>query len=129
MKKIRVTGELYIYLVLLIILTACKFCNINYDLYTFWQPIIDDIILLILLLCILSHSSHWYWFSKRILYSLIFMLFINMYTKLFGMSVIEYTEWYFMPLIVMIYVGTLSTIIEIINKLYTLWRDGKIKFF
>lgn len=129
MKIIRVLKESCIYIIFIVLLGCLKFNSINQQLYEFWQPIIDDFILLILLGFMILNSFKWRWFSKRILYSMIFILILNTYTKLFGMDVDIYFKWYILPLLSIVYTITITTILEICYKLYILWGDGEIKFY
>jgi len=129
MSKLIKVGEGIIYIIFIILLLTFKLGNEQLDLYLFWQYIIDNFILLLLLLIILFNSDNWNWFSKRILYSLFFILILNTYSKLFGMDSYIYCHWYIIPLLSLGYSITLSAIFKITYKLYKLWNDGKIKFY
>lgn len=129
MNKIEILKEGCPYIILAIIIASFKFAYIDFNLYKFWQPIIDDLILLVFLFFIFLNSKNWNWFSKRILYSLIFILFLNTYTKLFGLPTEIYSHWYLIPLLSVTYSLTISITIETTYKLYKLWKDGKIKFY
>lgn len=127
--NLKILSQFSIYIVLLICVLSYKFAVTDWLSYKFWQPLIDDLILLIFLGFTYIHSKKWHWFSKRILYTLTFTFFLNTYAKLFGMDPILYLQWYYIPLLIMIYSLSISSIIEITYKLYTLWKNGKIKFF
>lgn len=127
MKKI--SGELCIYPIILIIVGSYYLCIKNYDLFLFWKELIDNAILLILLIFMLLNSSKWHMYSKRLLWSLIFILLVNSYTRLFGMPLLDYLEWYFLPLIITTNIMVITIVCEITYKLYILWKNGKIKLF
>lgn len=129
MNRLIKVGESIIYIIFTILIFSFKFSNEQLELYLFWQYIIDNFILLLLLLIILFNSDTWNWFSKRILYSLFFILILNSYGKLFGMDSYIYCHWYILPLLSLGYSLTLSTIFKITYRLYKLWKDGKIKFY
>lgn len=118
-------SEVEPYLIFLILIICAKLAPLNWELYLFWQPIIDNTILLIFLLFMINRSHSWLWLSKRIVYTLTFIIFLNTYVKLFGMESNIYFKWYIVPLISFIYTSTISSIIEISYKLYILWRNGK----
>lgn len=121
-------SEVEPYLIFIILIACYKLAPLNWELYFFWQPIIDNVILLIFLIFMLFRSYSWSWLSKRLVYSLIFILLLNSYTKLFTMEVNLYFKWYIVPLMSLAYAISISSVIEIGYKLYTLWKDGKIKF-
>lgn len=123
------SGELFIYIIVLIIIGSLHFCNTNYELFLFWKEIIDNLIYLILFIIIALNSSKWHPFSKRLLWSLIFILLLNSYARLFGMPILDYLNWYTLPLLITSSIMVISTSCELIYKLYILWKNGKIKFF
>lgn len=122
-------SEVEPYLIFIILMICAKLAPLNWELYKFWQPMIDNGILLIFLIFMLIRSVNWRWLSKRIVYGLIFMLCINTYSQLFGMSLNLYVNWYVIPVLSITYTITITSTIEIIYKLYLLWKDGKIKFY
>jgi hypothetical protein len=122
-------SEVEPYLIFAIIIACFKVAITNWELYNFWQPIIDNFILLVFLIFMALRSSRWGWLSKRITYCLIFIIILNTYTKLFGMEPILYLIWYSIPLVSLAYSISITSIIEISYKLYILWRNGKIKFY
>jgi len=125
----KVFKESCIYIILIIIIFSMKFAVIDWESYVKWREIIDNTILLILLIFMLINSKDWNWFSKRILYSLLFMLLLNTYVTLFGMNLNSYLHWYIIPLLSLVYTMTITSIIKILLKLYSLWKDGKIKLY
>lgn len=127
--KLRIYGELYPYIILLIIIGSLYFSQVNWEKYLIWKDFIDHIILLIFLVFMCMNSKKWNFYSQRILYSLFIIHFLNTYTILFGMPFDIYFNKYFLILIVTIYVTVVSISIKIIYKLYTLWKNGKIKFY
>ena len=130
MKNLRIL-EVEPHIIFIILLFCFKFMKINIELFYFWQPIIDNFILLIFLVFMLFRSIKlkWSWFSNRIIYSLIFIILLNSYTTLFGMDSKIYINWYIIPLLSLAYVVSTTTILEITYKLYKLWKNGKIKFY
>lgn len=122
-------SEVEPYLIFIILIFCYKLAPLNWEIYTFWQPIIDNLILLIFLLFMAVRSNNWLWLSKRIVYCLIFIIVLNTYSKLFGMDIRLYLKWYFTPLISLVYSISITSIIEISYKLYILWKNGKIKFY
>jgi len=129
MKKLERLGELFIYIILFILILSFNFAKYNWELFLFWQPIIDDIILLVFLIFMVINSSNWNWISKRLLYGLIFILLLNTYGKLFGMNSGIYLNCYIIPVISLVLSLFISYTFKIIYKLYILWKDGKIKFY
>jgi len=129
MKKLQVLGELFVYILLFILICSFNFANYNWELYSFWQPIIDDFILLILLIFMVINSSNWNWISKRILYGLIFVLLLNTYGKLFGLDSMIYSRCYIIPIISIVFSLFISYTLKLIYKLYILWKNGKINFY
>jgi len=121
--KNKSIGELCPWIIFIILLFTKKLALDNWDLYLFWQCFIDDIILLILLLFMLINSNTWEWLSKRILYYLILLWFINMYTRLFGLEIDTYLKWYITPLIILTYSITVASIMEVIIGLYKIWKN------
>lgn len=122
-------SEVEPYLIFIILLVCAKLAPLNWEVYKIWQPIIDNVILLIFLIFMISRSSKWLWLSKRLNYTLIFILLLNTYVQLFGMEINLYIKWYIVPLISFVYTVTITSIIEISYKLYILWKNGKIKFY
>lgn len=122
-------SEVEPYLIFIILLACAKLAPMNWKLFEFWQPIIDNAILLIFLIFMLFRSFNWSWFSKRITYVLIFILLLNTYSKLFGMDSKLYYNWYILPTLSLLYTITITSVPEIIYKLYLLWKNGKIKFY
>jgi len=121
--KLTIIRELIPYKILIILILTCKFASS--ELYLFWQQIIDNFILLLLLISLLIDTKNWHWFSKRIVYSLLFLLILNTYAKLFGLESKFYISWYITPLISMVSAITICSVIEIGYKLYRLWKNGK----
>ncbi len=128
MKNIEIRKELLIHIIFIIILFSFTLLSINPNLFLFWQPIIDNLIIFVFLYFIYLNSSKWSWFSKRILYSIIFILFLNTYATLFGIDLSHYIRLYIIPILSVAITIFVTTTAKIINKLYKLWRDGKIKF-
>lgn len=122
-------SEVEPYLIFTILIICAKLAPQNWEVFEIWQPIIDNVILLIFLLFMINRSQKWLWLSKRLVYTLVFTLLLNTYVKLFGMDSNIYFKWYIVPLISFIYTTSISSIIEIVYKLYILWKDGKIKFY
>jgi len=124
MNKTITLGELFPYIITSILIFSFKFSCKNWNLYLFWQPIIDNVILLMLLIFMLLNSNTWYWISKRLLYGLIFILLLNTYSKLFGLDPVAYYHWYVTPLVAILYSSTIAAIIEVSYKLYTIkkWK-------
>lgn len=129
MKNLRIL-EAEPHIIFVILLFSFKFSTTNYNLFEFWQPIIDNFILLVFLFfCLLkSIKLKWSWFSKRIIYSLLFILLLNTYGQLFGIDLKLYLNWYIIPLLSLAYTISITTIFEITHKLYKLWKNGKINF-
>lgn len=127
MKK----SEVEPYLIYTILFISIIVAQLNWKLFEFWQPIIDNVILLIFLtfMLIRSYVNKWHWFSKRISFTLIFLLLLNTYVKLFGMDMIYYKNLYFIPLVSLVFTITITSIAETFYKLYLLWKDGKIKLY
>lgn len=126
MNKIKILKKISPYIIFGIVLFSFKFAKNNFELYSFWQPIIDDSITLVFLLFMLLSSIKWDWFTQRIVYALLFLLLLNTYTKLFGMDVVTYLNWYIIPLLSVVYTMTITSSFEISYKLYKLWKNGKI---
>lgn len=127
MKK----SEVEPYLIYTILFTSVIFGDLNWKLFEFWQPIIDNVILLIFLIFMLvrSYNNKWGWFSNRICLTLIFLLLLNTYSKLFGLDYIYYKNLYLIPLISLVFTITITSISETFYKLYLLWKNGKIKLY
>lgn len=126
--KIKIIRELHIYLILIILLLCYKFTAVNNELYLFWQPIIDNLILLLFLLGNLFTSKKWSWIGKKIIYTLIIILLINTYAILFGISIEWYSKWYYIPLIssvCSIVLITTMKLIQLIYKSHTKQNYGK----
>lgn len=124
-------SEVEPYLIYIILMICSHFALVNWELFKFWQPIIDNGILLVFLLFMVyrSYINNWSWFSKRVNLTLIFILLLNTYSQLFGLDIILYKNCYLIPIISLVFTITIASIPEIIYKLYLLWKDGKTKLY
>jgi len=124
MNKSITLDELCPYIITIILIFSLKLSFSNWELYLFWQCIIDNVILLVLLIFMLLNSNSWFWITKRLLYGLIFILLLNTYSKLFGLDPVAYYHWYVTPLVAVLYSSTIAAVVEISYQLYTMkkWK-------
>lgn len=125
MKTLKALDQYIIIIIFCILLFSYKLIKFDYEFYFKIQPIIDNSILLMLLIFMLLNSKNWLWISKRILYSILLILFLNTYAQLFGLDLETYFRWYYIPILSLVCTITLLSVAEIGYKLYILCKKWK----